>query len=1470
MVDPELKKKIDQAEIISFDVFDTLLFRMVNSPETIFDLLGKKYSIPGFRKLRKDAQNEASRRAYEAYQYPHAMMDQIYDVLSEKTEISDRWPEIKNAEIEMEKDSLRANHEMMEVYRYAQKAGKRIIAVTDMYLTADIISDVLAREGYQMDAVYCSADEHKAKFNQQLFREVIQREKVAPEKILHIGDNLRDDVQYPTEGGISTFHYQNSFDMDKIRDLPDSDMDKGLCKMIHDESRGFWYNLGAEVGGPLYMGLTLWMTKLFPDKKQKLYFLSRDGYNLAHIFRKLGYSETHYLYASRRSLVLSGISEMNDDDIQQLPPYTTGQTVGEVLDYLCIPRNEIHHLSEAGFDSFDDLISEEKKYDGFRKLYRLDKDVFLKRCEAEREQVRDYFASIGFLEGNAAVFDCGWNGSSQFLLEKLLKQLNYQGNMKFYYFGILNTEKSRKQLHSRNYEAFTFDFYRNYHLQPIVRENPLLYELFFSAPHGSVLYYQDRQAVLEKGPSAEYKNDLLDGIEAYVVTGIQFAEKYHVEYDPDTTVSHLNRMILNPTEEEAQMIGNIENPDGFSHSAGGNSRIAFVEEKEIKDFKATNLKWMQGIFRRPDIAEGVKHKLAVKLGISYPSTDQPQYHLEYQGEINNYHRWISHHSECYGHSPVLSYQPLFSVVIPVYNTVSDQLREAIDSVLAQSYRNFELILVDDHSSMETVKPVLQSYESSEKVKVIYRTVNGNISVATNDGIQRCSGEYIAFMDCDDVIEPDALYQFAAKLNENPELDFIYSDEDKITEDGRIRHLPFFKPDWSPDLFLSMMYTNHLGVYRTSIVRKLGGLRTEFNGSQDYDMSLRFLEHTSSSRIGHIPEILYHWRERKESVAFAMSSKNYASEAALEAKRDYFRRNHIPAKLEVVGEMSQGFPVYATDPDPLVSIIILSKDHAEVLFRCIDSICRFTDYQNYEVIVVDNGSTDLNKKQIEAYLSEHGCRYLYQVEPFNFSEMCNIGAKAANGDYLLFLNDDVEFFSKSWLSRMLGQAMQPHTGAVGAKLFYPETTMIQHCGVTSGCRGPEHSFIQKDDSQTFYFGWNRVVRDCLSVTAACMLLSKGKFEEAGRFDESFPVAYNDVELCYRLYEKGYYNVLRNDAVAYHHESLSRGSDAVSEKKYIQLMKDLKRLYQKHPQLECRDPFLNRNLRYYGSPLSLEDNSDEMQLSHHRLGRFLGIRGNVDVVNHFPLDGANPVEDKVEVSGWSFLADRKDNQFLKRYLLLRDPFRTVYRIPVHPVMRPDVAKVYDNREDLVSCGFECLVSKKQLRMDYIPYELGIEIDEPNGKVSMRWLGKKNDVVYLPEEGLFAEPAYYLNAELCRDNMQVEKDSRVRWNIDEAKIDQDGVLRIIGWAYLDEKNHYQYQSQILLRDDEQKTFRIGTLSCLRPDVAMSNQKRKYLYQTGFRCALISSVLPENHSYEIFIELVHQFGAPSILVETGRSISL
>ena len=277
-----------------------------------------------------------------------------------------------------------------------------------------------------------------------------------------------------------------------------------------------------------------------------------------------------------------------------------------------------------------------------------------------------------------------------------------------------------------------------------------------------------------------------------------------------------------------------------------------------------------------------------------PVVYEEKYHLEDEQSIRNYHRWVRYQDKHHKTAEKLVYEPYFSIVIPVYNTVTEQLEECIQSVLAQIYEHYELILVDDHSSWENVAPILRKYETNNKVHVIYRKSNGHISKATNDGIQMATGEFIVFMDCDDKIESDALYEFAIKLNENPDLDFIYSDEDKITEDGKIRHMPFFKPDWSPDLFLNMMYTNHLATYRASIVKEVGGLRTEYNGSQDYDFTLRFMEKSDNTRVGHIPKILYHWRERKESVAFDANSKNYAIEAAGRAKEDYIRRNKIQA------------------------------------------------------------------------------------------------------------------------------------------------------------------------------------------------------------------------------------------------------------------------------------------------------------------------------------------------------------------------------------------------------------------------------------------------------------------------------------------------------------------------------------------------------------------------------------------------
>ena len=552
-----------------------------------------------------------------------------------------------------------------------------------------------------------------------------------------------------------------------------------------------------------------------------------------------------------------------------------------------------------------------------------------------------------------------------------------------------------------------------------------------------------------------------------------------------------------------------------------------------------------------------------------------KYRLEDVQSLVRYQRWLKEEDAKEVHYKDLPFRPKFSFVIPVYNTVASQLEECIRSVLAQTYDNYELILVDDGSSLDSIRPVLHSFEKNEKVSVIYKKENGHISEATNGGIQVATGEFIVFMDCDDLVDKDALYWFAEKLNENSELDFIYSDEDKITEDGKIRHMPFFKPEWSPDLFMSMMYTNHLGVYRTEIVKQIGGLRTEFNGAQDYDMTLRFMEVSNNTRVGHIPRILYHGREREESVAVSASAKDYVVIAAGRAKEDCLKRRRIVARIEDIPEISQSRIVYEVLGQPLVSIIIPSKDNPTMLKQCITSIQRITTYNNYEIIVVDNGSNEKNKNEIETFLLEYGYKYIYEAQDFNFSHMCNCGVTYSHGEFLLFLNDDVEVFQPDWLDRMLGQAMQNHTGAVGVKLYYPNTTIIQHDGVISTKSGPDHSFLKEDDNKVLYYCRNRADCNYLAVTGACLMVEKRKFEAVGCFNEKLAVAFNDVDLCFKLYEKGYYNVLRNDVIAYHYESYSRGIDTLSADKLARLIKELKLLYTMHPSFKGYDPFYNPN-------------------------------------------------------------------------------------------------------------------------------------------------------------------------------------------------------------------------------------------------------------------------------------------------------
>lgn len=595
-------------------------------------------------------------------------------------------------------------------------------------------------------------------------------------------------------------------------------------------------------------------------------------------------------------------------------------------------------------------------------------------------------------------------------------------------------------------------------------------------------------------------------------------------------------------------------------------------------FVAIHIDGMDGVYQRYNNLDGSE---------ILSETDRIRYRFEDRKSFAAYREWrknwLLHREE----EKRLDYTPKFSVVVPVYNTLSEQLVACIESVLAQTYRNYELILIDDHSTWPGVRPVLKSYETESHVKIIYRKENGNISKATNDGIAEATGEFIVFMDCDDTIESCALYEVAKKLNEDPQLDFIYSDEDKLTEDGKIYHMPFFKPDWSPDLFHCANYTNHLSVFRTTITKEIGGLRSAYNGSQDYDFTLRFLEKTGNTKIGHVPLPIYHWRERAESVASDADAKGYAKIMERKVKEDWLQRNGLDAGVEYINDVVQYRVSYKVNGNPKVSIIIPSKDHPEYLERCIYSLLRCTTYDNYEVIVVDNGSDERNKERIATFLRRWGYTYIYEKEDFNFSKMCNRGTYVASGEYLLFLNDDIEVIENGWLEKLLGHAQQKHVGAVSAKLYYPKTKKIQHCGVINRKPGPAHMLYQHDDRKVYYFFWNRVNINCIAVTGACVMIDRKKFEEVGRFDEAFPKAYNDVDLCFRLSEAGYYNVVRNDVTLYHHESISRGVDEEDERQNARRKRELRQLYEKHPGMYDYDPHLNGNLQRYGSAIHFRE-------------------------------------------------------------------------------------------------------------------------------------------------------------------------------------------------------------------------------------------------------------------------------------------
>ena len=490
-----------------------------------------------------------------------------------------------------------------------------------------------------------------------------------------------------------------------------------------------------------------------------------------------------------------------------------------------------------------------------------------------------------------------------------------------------------------------------------------------------------------------------------------------------------------------------------------------------------------------------------------------------------------------------SYNPLLSVIIPVYNVKREYLVECLESILKQSYPNFEIILIDDNSSNIETLNTLKEYENNSKIKIKYRKTNGMISVASNDGIKLAKGEFLVLVDNDDKLDQNAFYYLVEALNKDKTLDFIYTDEDKMDIHGKYFE-PHFKPDYSPDTLMGMNYICHLSCLRTSLVREVGGFRKEYDGSQDYDLFLRILDKTK--KIYHVPRILYHWRETPSSTSLALGNKSYAYIAGKKALEDTLKRRNIKGEV-LDNPTSSTYLIKYKHDNPKVSIIIPMKDKVNLTKVCIDSLYNKNTYQNFEIIIVDNNSTEEETlNYFNALKKEHdNVKILTIKEEFNYSRLNNLAIKETTGDYILLLNNDTEVLDKDFLDYMVGYASRDHVGCVGLKLLYKDLK-VQHAGVVLGYGGVAgHIFVTASNKDIGIFNRLSMPYDYSAVTAACLLVKKSKYLEVGGFDENLKVALNDVDFNLKMLKKGYYNVCLNNISLLHYESKSRGYEVTKE-------------------------------------------------------------------------------------------------------------------------------------------------------------------------------------------------------------------------------------------------------------------------------------------------------------------------------------
>jgi glycosyltransferase involved in cell wall biosynthesis len=498
--------------------------------------------------------------------------------------------------------------------------------------------------------------------------------------------------------------------------------------------------------------------------------------------------------------------------------------------------------------------------------------------------------------------------------------------------------------------------------------------------------------------------------------------------------------------------------------------------------------------------------------------------------------------------------PKISVVMPVFNAPLNFLEEAIKSVQNQIYGNWELCIADDASTDKEIRPFLESLTKQDsRIKVVYREKNGHISAASNSALELATGEYVALLDNDDLLSTHAFFYVVKAILANPDVALIYSDEDKINDNG-FRYDPYFKCELNYELLLAQNMICHLAVYRRDLLKELKGFRVGYEGAQDYDLALRVLEKVGAQKIVHIPKVLYHWRAISGSTALNINEKYYATDSGRRVIAEHLVRSGRGGSVSEAPEAPSMNRVRYPLPEnlPLVSIIIPTRDRADLLEMCLNSLFKKTIYENYEILIVDNGSVEDATKEFFERQPKDKVRIIRDDSPFNYSRLNNLAVDKAKGDVICLMNNDIEILTPDWIEEMLSFVMQPDVGCVGARLWYPDGG-LQHGGVISGIggvAGHSHKYLKKGNLG--YFARAVLHQSLSAVTGACLMIRKSVWEEVGGLEEQLAVAFNDVDFCLRVREAGYRNVWTPYAEMIHHESLSRGAEDTpdKQKRFIQ--------------------------------------------------------------------------------------------------------------------------------------------------------------------------------------------------------------------------------------------------------------------------------------------------------------------------------